>query len=341
MKALVYTAPEQIVVRDEPTPSLTANDALVRIHAAGICGSDMHAYHGRDERRPAPLVLGHEASGTVALASGDEQRVVINPLVVCGDCEICRAGRSNLCAERQILSMPPRAGTFAEFAAVPKRNLLPVPEQLSLAKAALAEPLATAWHAVQIARRVSGRPFAQVGEAVVLGGGAVGLGAALTLRALGCEHVSVSEPNALRRATVEAAGIESVFDPATDAPAVAGRAGIVIDAVGSKDSRRAAMDAIEPGGTIIHIGLADGVDGLDARRLTLQEVAMVGSYTYTMADFEAALAAMAAGSLGELEWFEERPLDAGPEAFEDLGKGSAAAAKILLRPGPMSESDRR
>jgi threonine dehydrogenase-like Zn-dependent dehydrogenase len=332
MKALVYTGPETLDYRDEPEPARQADDLLVRVDAVGICGSDMHAFRGHDDRRPAPLILGHEAAGTVIDGASAGTRVVLNPLVTCGRCPACLDGRSNICADRQILSMAPRQGAFADFVAIPERNLVPVPDGMDPATAALAEPIATAWHAVAKAARASHRPLNEC-SALVFGGGAVGLAAALTLNAHGCRGIRVAETNPGRRVTVAETGAAEAFDP-TD-PAQGGgpaSADVVIDCVGAEATRRAACAAAAPGGVIVHVGLADAAGGLDVRRMTLQEITVIGAYTYTMADFRATVAAMASGALGALDWFDERPLSHGARAFDDLLNGRAAAAKIVLRP---------
>ena len=105
MKALVYTGPNSLAFRDEPDPVPGNDEVVVRVEAVGICGSDMHAYHGHDSRRPAPLILGHEAAGRIATGPKAGRRVTVNPLVTCGACDVCQDGRSHLCASRQILSM--------------------------------------------------------------------------------------------------------------------------------------------------------------------------------------------------------------------------------------------
>ncbi|MGB3314363.1 MAG: alcohol dehydrogenase catalytic domain-containing protein, partial [Albidovulum sp.] len=106
MKALIYTAPESLDYRDVPDPVPKPGEELIRIERVGICGSDMHAYLGHDSRRPAPLILGHEAAGIVTGGPRDGERVTVNPLVTCGSCAACRSGRDNLCVSRQIISMP-------------------------------------------------------------------------------------------------------------------------------------------------------------------------------------------------------------------------------------------
>jgi L-iditol 2-dehydrogenase len=331
MKALVYTAPETLVYREEPDPKPGAGEALVRIDAVGICGSDMHAYFGHDDRRPAPLILGHEASGQVVFGAHSGRRVAINPLVTCGTCDDCLGGRANLCAARQIISMPPRQGAFAEYLAIPERNLVVVPDDTPASIAALAEPVATGLHAVLLAHEISRRPPAEA-TAMVLGGGAVGLAAALVLASYGCREILLADTNEKRRRTAEATGVCRAFDPLADEGVAPGSRDIVIDAVGAKATRRAAIAAARPGSVIVHVGLLEGMDGVDVRRLTLQEIVLAGCYTYTMVDFRAAVTALLSGALGDLAWFEERPLSDGAAAFADLKVGRSEAAKILLRP---------
>ena len=154
MKALVYTGAKALDYRAVADPAPGDGDALIRVAHVGICGSDMHAWAGHDERRPAPLILGHEAAGVTA----EGARVTVNPLVTCGVCADCRGGRENLCARRQIISMPPREGAFAERLAMPRGNLIAIPDAVLTRKAALTEPLACGWHAVRLARRSANAP---------------------------------------------------------------------------------------------------------------------------------------------------------------------------------------
>ena len=87
MKALVYTAANEVVYRDAPAPTRTGDEVLIRIEAVGICGSDMHAYHGHDPRRKPPLILGHELAGVIVDGPGAGRRVTVNPLITCGACD--------------------------------------------------------------------------------------------------------------------------------------------------------------------------------------------------------------------------------------------------------------
>ena len=126
--------------------------------------------------------------------------------------------------------------------------------------------------------------------------------------------------------------IGEVFNPISDRVVNESTVDLVVDCVGSGKTRQFASMAVSPGGAIVHVGLQDSCEGLDVRKMTLQEVTFVGTYTYTMTDFEETVAAMAAGDLGPLNWFDERPLAEGAEAFADLMGGRTAAGKIILRP---------
>jgi threonine dehydrogenase-like Zn-dependent dehydrogenase len=251
MKALVYTGPEALDYRDAPDPAPRPKDALIAVAHVGVCGSDMHAWAGHDERRPAPLILGHEAAGTILEGPGAGGRVTVNPLVTCGACEDCLAGRENLCARRQIISMPPREGAFAERLSMPPGNLVAIPDNVPTEKAALAEPIACGWHAVRLARRALNRPLEEA-RSLVLGGGAIGLGAALVLAAEGAREIWLAETNPARRAIVAKAGDFRVFDPAEGVPEAVD---LVIDGVGFAATRAAASAAARPAGDHLHRNL--------------------------------------------------------------------------------------
>lgn len=331
MRALVYTGPNQLAYREEPDPEPRNDEVVVAVDAVGICGSDMHAYHGYDDRRPAPLILGHEAAGVATSGRFKGRRVTINPLVTCGACDECLDGTPHLCRSRQILSMMPRPGAFAELVRVPEQNLVEIPHDLSTTKAALAEPMAVAYHAVQLGLRQLRRPASRA-TCVVLGGGAIGLASALVLAMAGSGRILVAEPSAGRRATVARSGPFEAYAPGEAGEPAGGSADLVLDAVGAETTRVAACSLARPGGTIVHIGLLPGNGGMDVRRLTLQEITFVGSYCYTMVDFRETVAALASGRLGALDWYEERPLRDGAAAFRDLDAGTTAAAKIIMRP---------
>ena len=329
MKALVYTNPLEVTYRDEPEPALAANEVVLKIDAVGICGSDMHAYHGHDPRRNPPLILGHELAGTVVAGPGIGTRYTANPLITCGTCEFCVQGRNNLCSNRTMVGMT-RPGAFAERMSIPTSSLIEIPQDMTPVMAALTEPAATALHAMNLSMRAMHRPL-QESRLLIIGGGAIGMLAALLARSYGAREARVAETNALRRASVEKHAGCHAFDP-VGATTPDNSVDLVIDAVGAKATRNAAFAAVKPGGVIMHVGLQDWASEIDMRKLTLAEITLLGTYTYSTADLRATVAALERGAFGNLTWVEERPLAEGARAFRDLHEGKSASAKIVLHP---------
>ena len=330
MKALVYTDTLELQYRDEPDPVPGPGEALIKIEAVGICGSDMHAYHGHDERRVPPLILGHEAVGEVQTGPLKGRRVVLNPLMTCGICDHCQGGRSNLCAKRELIGMR-LAGAFAQYITIPERNLLDMPQDMDPVIASLTEPAATSLHAIFLAERVLHRPLSEC-RALVLGGGSIGAFAGLMLKHKGCHDVCLGDTNPLRRQTAERLGCCTVYDPLADDLPDENSFDLVIDAVGSGRTRAASCRHVRAGGVISHVGLQDNEPGLDTRRMTLEEITFLGNYTYSAVDLRAAIRALYLGALGPLDWVETRQLSEGAAAFRDIHEGNAAAPKIVLRP---------
>ena len=324
MKALVYVGEEKLDFCEVADPTVNSKEQLINVDSAGICGSDMHAYLGHDARRPAPLILGHEASGIISGGDRDGERVTINPLVTCMNCQACKAGRENICPKRQIISMAPREGTFAEMVTVPETNLVKVPSNISLDKAALTEPLAVSWHAARLA--IEALHPSMDRSVLIVGGGAIGLASALAFKAMGIENIIIVEPNSIRRKylndkchVISVEKVDQFFS-------------IVVDAVGFKKTREIASAKVSPGGVITHIGLGEDTGGIDVRRITLQEVSFIGTYTYTAGDFMDTAQAIFDGRLGPLDWIERRPLSEGNTAFREIREGKIASPKVLLSP---------
>ena len=333
MKALVYTQPNEMQVLDRPYPSLDPNEVVLKIESVGICGSDMHAFHGHDPRRKPGLVLGHEFAGTVADTSSplfsNGQRVTGNPLITCGHCEYCLQGRNNLCANRTMVGMT-RPGAFAEYMSIPASSLIAIPEGLSLDDAALTEPAATAVHAINLSMRALQRPVQEC-RVLILGGGAIGMLSALLLQHYGVDDLTVAEVNPLRRQAIEKHVGCKALNP-IDEKISENAYEFVMDCVGAVVTRNSALAAVKPGGVIMHVGLQDWASEIDMRKLTLAEITLLGTYTYSTVDLQATVNLLARNAFGNLSWVEKRSLDDGPKAFSDLHAGKTAAAKVLLKP---------
>src|SRR6266571_3454317 len=212
MQALVYPAYGELEVREVPEPIPGPGEVLVRVGACGICGSELGSFAARSPRRVPPLVMGHEFAGTVvALGEGtvgvrEGDRVVVNSLVHCGACDLCRRGSTHLCRNRQIFGMN-RPGAFAERVAVPAAIVYPMPAAMSAVQGALVEPLANGIHVVSLASR---NPMESV---VVIGAGPIGLMCLQAALRKGAERVGVSEPNPERRAVARMLGAAAAWDP--------------------------------------------------------------------------------------------------------------------------------
>jgi alcohol dehydrogenase len=269
MKALVYTRPNEMQLLDRPMPNLDPGEVVLKIEAVGICGSDMHAWHGHDPRREPGLVLGHEFVGSIESTTVDGiapgTRFTGNPLITCGRCEYCVQGRNNLCAARTMVGMS-RPGAFAEYMSLPVSSLVAIPQEMPASAAALTEPVATAWHAVNLSLRSLARPLHEC-RVLVIGGGAIGMTATLLLRHLGVADLVASELNPLRRQALEQHASCGTLDPASDTPPAAGF-DYVLDAVGAAATRNQALAAVKPGGVVMHVGLQDWASEIDMRRLT-------------------------------------------------------------------------
>ncbi len=194
MQALVYARPNAMELRTAPVPEPAAGEVLVRIEAVGICGSDMHAFHGHDPRRQPGLILGHEFAGTVISGASNGRRVTGNPLISCGQCEYCRQQRGNLCANRTMVGMT-RPGAFAQFMTIPEQVLIDLPATMTVRQGALTEPAATALHALALANKAL-VPALSEARVLVIGGGAITRPGRARTVAIWCSTQSAPPPPA-------------------------------------------------------------------------------------------------------------------------------------------------
>jgi len=332
MRALVYTDKQKLVYREEKKPNLINGESIVKVSASGICGSDMHAYHGHDDRRIPPLILGHEISGTIEEGSLIGKRVVLNPLITCDKCNYCKSGREHLCNKRIILGMNrpiERQGGFAEFVSIPNQNIYELPPELKMNEAPIAEPTAVALHAVELSKKFSLAPIENL-KILILGGGAIGLLSGLILsKVKKCKGITIADPNKKRLEEcskyLDAISVDSNSELITDSSF-----DIVFDTVGLEITRQKAIKSIKPGGIIVHIGLSQPRGHFDFRKATLQEITFIGTYCYTNKDFKKTIDILANKEIGSLEWIEYRELKDGSSAFKQIHDGSCSAPKIIL-----------
>ena len=334
MQALVYTGTNKIDFREEKDPIAKPGETLIKVKASGNCGSDMHAYHGNDERRIPPLILGHEVSGTSLDGKYKNKDVVINPLISCEKCNYCKNQREHLCPERTMIGMSTpikREGGLAELVSVPEKNIFEVPKKLSIKEAALAEPAAVALHAVLLAEQNLKKPLSEC-KTLIQGAGAIGLLCGLVLnREKKSTNIIMSDPNK-KRLDECAKYLKANFVSPNDKSIKENNFDLILESVGLEVTRHQAIKSIAPGGTIVHIGLTQPSGTFNFKKLTIQEITLVGTYCYTNMDFQKTLEILTEKKLGDLGWIEYRDLKKGSEAFNEIHNGTCVAPKIILIP---------
>jgi len=337
VRALVYVGPERMEVREVPDPVVGVGEALLKVEAAGICGSDIHGFLGHSERRKPGLVMGHEAVATVVdvepgvAGIRPSTRVCFNPLLSCGTCPACLEGRQNLCASWRIYGMDRLHGTYAEYVAVPAGQLHPLSETLSRAEAILVEPIAVTLHAFRIS-------LSEVPENVaVFGGGTLGCLALKIAKLRGVSRVCVVDRNPDRLEAARRLGADLAVDAGREDVAQAVRdwtngagAPFVVEAVGSTETRRGAVEAAARGARIVFLGLAEHSSPLPWIRMIRDEQAVFTSFAYTPRDFQAAVRLVESRPFDLGPFSRSRPLEEGQEAFREMAHAPGSVLKMRL-----------
>lgn len=301
----------EVVDVDEPP----GTGELLAMRAMGICGSDLEYL-----RIGTRQILGHELAGV----SADGTPVVVEAVWGCGECEPCRRGAYNLCAEahrERALGLSADGGMVEHFRA-PAAHLVPVPEGLDLGDASLVEPAAVSWHALRLAETGPGKRVA------VVGGGALGLLAVAGARRQGGEDVALEARHPHQKEAGERLGARVGTDGLYDA---------VIEAAGSLDSLARCIELVAPGGTISVLGVHFGPVQLDWLALFLKEARVVPSLAYCVheggREFEDAAAMLAADPDIPRTLITHRfPIEEAPEAFRTAADRAAGAIRVVLEP---------
>lgn len=326
---LVYNGDRRFELRETAAPSPGPGEAAIAVTAAGVCGSDVHGYAGLNDRRAPGTVMGHEATGrVVAVGEGVElavgTQVALWPVLACGACDTCTGGRPHLCRERRLYGcIPELPGAFATTLLARAENLVPIPQDVPAEWGALVEPLAVGHHALTLAPPRAGDTV------VVIGGGAIGIAAALAARRAGAGEVVIVEPVEQRRETLAALGLRAVVPE--DAPS---DVELAVECVGYEATVQAAVAATRPGGTVVCVGLAAPEVRVPMVPLVIEERRLLGSSAYTLEDFRAVAAALRDDGVDLAPMIERRvALAELPEVFEDYASGRETAVKTLMAEG--------
>lgn len=339
MRALVLNGDYDISVQQRPDPRPGPDEVLIDVIATGICGSDFHGYSGENGRRHPGQVMGHETVGRIAGLGADVadhgigELVTVNPVLNCGECEACRAGQEHWCPTKKVFGVTPQIpAAFADRFVIRARNVIALPSELPAELGALVEPLSVGYHAVRRGQVAAGDRL------LVIGGGPIGQACLLAARRLGVERLAVSDPRASRRELCSRLNA-AVIDPSADELADAAVAvlgdwpSVVIDAVGVTATVTAALRAAALGARIVLVGMGAPQIDLAAYAISTEERSLIGSFTYTAAEFADTAAWVGTRPQGLEELIDGRVgWDQAPQAFDDLARGTTEASKILVFP---------
>lgn len=344
MKALMLPEYGRLEVVDVPDPTPAEDEVLVRVKACGICGSDVHGYDGSSGRRIPPIVMGHEAAGTVAAAGSNASgiregdRVTLDSTIYCGSCAYCRRGEVNLCNWRQVLGVSTpeyrRAGAFAEYVAVPRRIVYHLPDNIAFAEAAMVEPLAVAVHAVSLSE------IKQNSTALVVGAGMIGLLVLQALRAKKCSRVYVTDIDDTRLRLAEEFGAAATInaskvDAAAEVQQLTSGTGvdIAVEAVGSSATVKSAIGSVRKGGTVTLIGNILPSVEIPLQAVVSRQIRLQGSAA-SSGEYPECIDMLARGAIQVKPLITAvSPLEEGPRWFERLHSREPNLMKVVLTPG--------
>lgn len=316
----VMTSPGVIEFKEVPVPEPGEGQVLIKIMKIGICGSDIHVYHGEHPFTKYPVTQGHEVSGQItALGQGVEglsvgQKVTIQPQVVCGECYPCRHGKYNLCEELKVMGFQ-TTGVASHYFAVDAAKVTPLPDDLTYDEGAMIEPLAVAVHAIRQAGDVSGKKIA------VLGAGSIGILVAQVAKGMGADAVMVTDISDVRLAKARECGVDFCentknvnFGQALLSNFGPDKADIIYDCAGNNVTMGQAVQYARKGSTIILVAVFAGMAQIDLAVLNDHELDLNTTMMYRNEDYVDAIRLVNEGRV------QLKPLISSHFAFRDYKK---------------------
>lgn len=341
MKALVLNKPGEIALEDVPDPgSPPSGQVRVKVGSVGICGSDVHYYlHGQigDFVVKEPMVLGHETAGTVVevgegvsnLKIGD--RVALEPGIPCGQCEICKGGKYNLCPDIEFWATPPYDGSLTEFVNHPAEYAFRLPDSMTIEEGALMEPLAVGVHACARGRIQSGD------SVLILGAGTIGCVTLLAAKALGATSVMVADVVTERLERAKRLGADHVIDVRSGSVVEAVRnftdgkgVSLGVDCSGVSTALQDLVASVSPGGRVVMVGMGPQPIEVDLVEAMVKEVDVMGVFRYAHA-YPRAIDLVASGKIDVAPLVTDRfRFEESVAAFEYAKNPDAKTCKIMI-----------
>jgi L-iditol 2-dehydrogenase len=343
MKSLILEKYNEFTLRDTEIPPLKPGWVLIKVEACGICGSDVHGMDGSTGRRQPPVIMGHEASGTISELGkninnwkiGD--RVTFDSTISCGECFYCQRGDINLCDNRRVLGVScdeyRQNGAFAEFVAVPAHILYAIPENISFEQAAMIEAVSVAVHAAAISSVNASD------TAVVIGCGMIGLLGIQALKAAGCRKViAIDQVDEKLELAMElgASLILNSTDPniiqKIQSETYNRGADLVLEVVGIEPTVNLAIDCARKGGTVTLIGNLAPEVKLPLQKVVTRQLKLQGSCA-SAGEYPLCLELIASGKIKVNRLISKvAPLEEGNDWFHRLYNKEAGLMKVILKP---------
>ena len=340
MKALLYEEPWKMSLTDLPKPEPGPGEVLLRSVAVGICGSDVHGFTGESGRRKPGMVMGHEAVGQVAEIGPDVKNLQVGDwaavynIRACGSCRHCRAGQEQLCPDKKMLGVNAgQWGAMAEYFSFPESGLFKLDPSIDPAIGLLTEPIAVGIHGIE---RMQPK---QEDVIVIVGGGTIGIGLAIALKARGIRKFFALDMVPEKLKLIESFGATPIDvrdqDALTIVREATGGNGAdgVFEAVGAAATVRTAYDLCALGGTLVLIGNLAHEFTLPLQGVTSNETNIHGSYGFTRADFASAVELVSDRSIPLHQLITGScTLDETPGVMTRMAKGELNAIKMVIRP---------
>lgn len=343
MRAAVLNRPMVIEVKDVKMPTVQADEALIRVHCIGVCGSDIHYYeHGRIGRYVVkqPLILGHELAGDVvtvgskvtSVKPGD--RVAVEPGIPCDRCQYCKAGRYNLCPNVEFMATPPIDGAWAQYVSVRADFLHKLPETLSYEEGALLEPLSVGIHAMRRGRVAPGD------RVLVSGLGPVGILAGVAAKMFGASQVIGTDVMPFRLDVALRLGFDGVLNPQTqnvseEIDRITAGAGVtaIVETSGNAKAVSDSVEIVNVGGRVIFIGLPTSNSiAMDVPKLVDKEIDIYGVFRYANT-YPMAIEALSKGSYNIRDMITQSyQIEDVKEACEMARTQKDSSIKVMIYP---------
>ncbi len=333
----VMTEPGKIEFREVPVPEPGEGEVLIKIMEIGVCGSDIHVYHGEHPFTSYPVTQGHEVSGLVEKlgpgVTGLEigQKVTIQPQVVCGQCWPCRHGKYNLCEHLKVMGFQ-TTGVASHFFAVAAEKVTPLPDSMSLEEGAMIEPLAVAVHAVRRAGEIAGK------DVCVLGAGPIGILVAQAAKGLGARKVMITDVSDVRLQKAKECGADVCVNTKTEdfGEAFAAcfgpdKADVIYDCAGNNVTMGQAIQYARKGSTIILVAVFAGPGQIDLAVLNDHELDLNTSMMYRSEDYEKAIELVNAGKVQLKPLISKRfPFAQYLDAYQYIDENRETTMKVLI-----------